>query len=320
MDAARTVRRTGVQVCRAPGKVPPPRLPPRTARPGDPAAHLPRVARPGSPAAPHGAWRRPRRRAARLLHPCPAAPQSRTGAPACGRVQSATALAAGRDRPRAAEGRLLSGLAEHGKGQAGSAKPRFPCPNARRGGRGRHFRSGRAHRPPTSSPHCCAPPPSRRSRWLDPPDADTVLDACLSVRSHQAGHSWSYRPLLAAAMGGLVPEHLLLGLRRALLSPGLQTGGGAELENTLGVEAWLRDVAAHPVPAYLTLTPRHPYQEPTLDERAPIHRVAHTTCSYRPPRTCVPGSNTSRMWAGPRAARFTQGPSTADPSFPPGGP
>ncbi|MGW0533234.1 asparagine synthase-related protein [Streptomyces sp. NPDC003032] len=137
---------------------------------------------------------------------------------------------------------------------------------------------------------------------------DTVLDACLSVRSHQAGHPWSYKPLLAAAMRGLVPEHLLLrttkdhcdiewyrgirehrrqlaewaetshlvaagvaeenGLRRALLSPGLQTGGGTELENALGVEAWLRDVAAHPVPAYLTLTPRHPYQEPLIDSAA----------------------------------------------------
>ncbi|MEU6394843.1 asparagine synthase-related protein [Streptomyces sp. NPDC046939] len=137
---------------------------------------------------------------------------------------------------------------------------------------------------------------------------DTVLDACLSVRAHQAGHPWSYKPLLAAAMEGLVPEHLLLrttkdhcdiewyrgiaehrrqlaawaetshlvaagvaeenGLRRALLSPGLQTGGGAALENTLGVEAWLRDVAAHPVPAYLTHTPRHPHQEPLIDSAA----------------------------------------------------
>ncbi|WP_413757337.1 asparagine synthase-related protein [Streptomyces sp. MMBL 11-3] len=138
---------------------------------------------------------------------------------------------------------------------------------------------------------------------------DTVLDACLSVRSDQAGHPWSYKPLLAAAMEGLVPGHLLRrttkdhcdvewyrgirehrrqlaewagashlvaagvaeedGLRRALLSPGLQTGGGAELENTLGVEAWLRDVAAHPVPAYLNRTPRPPHQEPLIDSAAP---------------------------------------------------
>ncbi len=63
------------------------------------------------------------------------------------------------------------------------------------------------------------------------------------------------------------------GLRRALLSPGLQIGGGGGSENTLGVEAWLRDVAAHPVPAYLTHTPRHPFQEPLTDSGAHRRRL-----------------------------------------------
>ena len=40
-------------------------------------------------------------------------------------------------------------------------------------------------------------------------------------------------------------------LRRALLSPGLLATGAAALEFTLGAEAWLRDLEAHPRPAYL---------------------------------------------------------------------
>ncbi|MEU2872765.1 asparagine synthase-related protein [Streptomyces olivoreticuli] len=120
---------------------------------------------------------------------------------------------------------------------------------------------------------------------------DSVIAACLAVRPHEAHNPWSYKPLLAAAMGGVVPEHLLervtkdhsteewyrgIGqhrrdladwaddsrlvaagvadedaLRRALHSPGLVTGGTSRLERTLTAEAWLRDLAACPVPAYL---------------------------------------------------------------------
>ncbi|MCH6159224.1 asparagine synthase-related protein [Streptomyces marispadix] len=121
---------------------------------------------------------------------------------------------------------------------------------------------------------------------------DAVMDACLAVRPEDAGSPWSYKPLLAAAMDGLVPAHILErttkdhcgpdwhhglrahrphlaewaasshlvtagvadeeALRRALLSPGLQPGGAPALENTLATEGWLRDLAAHPVPAHLT--------------------------------------------------------------------
>ncbi|MEV0277381.1 asparagine synthase-related protein [Streptomyces sp. NPDC050610] len=135
---------------------------------------------------------------------------------------------------------------------------------------------------------------------------DAVLDACLSVRPEDAGSPWTYKPLLAAAMDGLVPGRLLnrtskdhcnaewhqglkthrrhlavwadtsllvaagaaepRALRQALLSPGLNTGGAAELESTLGAEAWLREVAAHPEPAYLAA--RRPQKEPSVDTTA----------------------------------------------------
>ncbi|MFF2812617.1 asparagine synthase-related protein [Streptomyces sp. NPDC058000] len=129
---------------------------------------------------------------------------------------------------------------------------------------------------------------------------DAVLTACLTVRPHEAGHPWAYKPLLAAALEGLVPERILHRttkdhcgpdwyaglrthrrhlsdiadtahlaaadladqelLRRALISPGLNIGSAPELENTLGVEAWLRDLASHPAPAHLV--PRHhPHEE-----------------------------------------------------------
>jgi asparagine synthase (glutamine-hydrolysing) len=111
---------------------------------------------------------------------------------------------------------------------------------------------------------------------------DAVIAAALAARPHEAASPWSYKPLLAAAMDGLVPEHILRrttkdhcmrewqdglrlhrrtlatwaedsrlvaagladeeALRRALLSPGLLTGGAGELEATLAAEAWLRDV------------------------------------------------------------------------------
>ncbi|MFD7713179.1 asparagine synthase-related protein [Streptomyces sp. NPDC059786] len=117
---------------------------------------------------------------------------------------------------------------------------------------------------------------------------DAVLTACAAVLPHHAGHPWSYKPLLAAALRGLVPAHLLDrttkdhcgpdwhrglkthqrgladwaesshlvaagvadegALRRALLSPGLNGGGAPALENTLGAEEWLRDLAARPAP------------------------------------------------------------------------
>lgn len=120
---------------------------------------------------------------------------------------------------------------------------------------------------------------------------DAVVTAALAVRPDQACSPWSYKPLLAAAMDGLVPgrvlrrstkdhcgqewyaglrahrrdladwardSHLVTAglaeeseLRRALLSPGMLSDGGCQLENTLGAEEWLRDLAAHPIPSYL---------------------------------------------------------------------
>ncbi|KAA2267150.1 hypothetical protein F0L68_01060 [Solihabitans fulvus] len=123
---------------------------------------------------------------------------------------------------------------------------------------------------------------------------DAVITACLAVRPHEALDPWTYKPLLAAAMDGVVPERVLRRvtkdhcgeewhrgvkqhrrdlaawaedshlagagvvdsnrLRSAFLSPGLLARNEAELEYTIGAEAWLRDVAAHPVPAGLEPT------------------------------------------------------------------
>lgn len=134
---------------------------------------------------------------------------------------------------------------------------------------------------------------------------DAVLNACLAVRPEAARTPWTYKPLLATAMDGLVPAPLvgrttkdhagsdwfsglkahrrLLGewtdtshlvaagiadesaLRHALLSPGLNIYGAPALENTLSTEAWLRDLAAHPVPAYLT---PHDHREHPVDTTA----------------------------------------------------
>ncbi|MER5868430.1 asparagine synthase C-terminal domain-containing protein [Streptomyces sp. NPDC002044] len=120
---------------------------------------------------------------------------------------------------------------------------------------------------------------------------DGVVNACLSVRPDQARAPWSYKPLLAAAMRGIVPEtHLrreskdhcgqewfaglrshqrdlaswvdtsLLvemgivdreNMRRAMLNPYLLSGGAAQLNNTLGAEEWLRDLSAFPTPRYM---------------------------------------------------------------------
>ncbi|MDN3025987.1 asparagine synthase-related protein [Streptomyces sp. S.PB5] len=111
---------------------------------------------------------------------------------------------------------------------------------------------------------------------------DAVVEAALAARPHEAASPWSYKPLLAAAMDGLVPgpvvrrttkDHCMpewqeglrrqrrtlaawaedsrlvaagvadeAKLRRALLSPALLSGGVSELEATLAAEAWLRDV------------------------------------------------------------------------------
>ncbi|MEV5880678.1 asparagine synthase-related protein, partial [Streptomyces sp. NPDC052101] len=111
---------------------------------------------------------------------------------------------------------------------------------------------------------------------------DAVIEAALAARPHEAASPWSYKPLLAAAMDGLVPAPILRrttkdhcgqewqegvrrnrrslaawaedsrlvaagvadeeALGRALLAPALLTGGAGELEATLSVEAWLRDV------------------------------------------------------------------------------
>ncbi len=120
---------------------------------------------------------------------------------------------------------------------------------------------------------------------------DAVIDACLRTRPEQTGHPARYKPLLAAAMSGIVPEAILTRttkdhcgeewqagllarrrdlaawaddsrlveagladpdrLRRALLSPGVLGVGAAVLEYTLGAEAWLRDLETHPHPAHL---------------------------------------------------------------------
>lgn len=125
---------------------------------------------------------------------------------------------------------------------------------------------------------------------------DAVVDACLSVQPEHSRDPWSYKPLLAKAMEGIIPtrianrrtkdhctEEWFTGLRehrrdlmdlaedsrlvaagivdaaelrRAVASPTVLTGGFTQLDNTLGAEEWLRDLAAHPVPAHLARTDR----------------------------------------------------------------
>ncbi|HEY1970888.1 MAG TPA: asparagine synthase-related protein [Pseudonocardia sp.] len=120
---------------------------------------------------------------------------------------------------------------------------------------------------------------------------DAVITACLAVAPQFTADPWSYKPLLVAAMRGLVPDPILArttkdhcatewyaGLRehqselaalaenshlvaegladkpallRALLSPGLLDLGVSALEATIGTETWLRAIAEHPTPAYL---------------------------------------------------------------------
>lgn len=123
---------------------------------------------------------------------------------------------------------------------------------------------------------------------------DSIVNACLSVHPEHARDPWSYKPLLAEAMTGIVPARILErstkdhcteewfgglrahrrdlmdwaedsrlvaaglvdapALRRAVAGPAMLTGGFTQLDNTLGAEEWLRDLAARPVPAYLTHT------------------------------------------------------------------
>jgi asparagine synthase (glutamine-hydrolysing) len=119
-----------------------------------------------------------------------------------------------------------------------------------------------------------------------------VIEACLATPSEYARDPRAYKPLLAAAMRDVLPEPIrrrtskdhclpewhaglrnnqrLLAewcdtsrltdfgvidrdaLRRALLNPELLGREIAALEKTLATEAWLRDVAETPIPAYLT--------------------------------------------------------------------
>ncbi|WP_425086150.1 asparagine synthase-related protein [Streptomyces hainanensis] len=125
---------------------------------------------------------------------------------------------------------------------------------------------------------------------------DGVLTACLRVRPQEAGHPAAYKPLLKAAMHGVVPEEILarttkddssqewyagltaqrrtfaawaadfhlgaLGLidpaalRRSMLAPSLVAGGAPELEYSLGIEKWLRELDIHPDPSHLKDHPR----------------------------------------------------------------
>ncbi|MFE6976003.1 asparagine synthase-related protein [Streptomyces sp. NPDC057682] len=117
---------------------------------------------------------------------------------------------------------------------------------------------------------------------------DAVIAAALAARPHEAAGPWSYKPLLATAMHGLVPDTILRrttkdhfghewhnglrrnrhtlaawaedsrlvaagladedALRRALHAPQLLIGGIAEFETTLGVEAWLRSLEHQDTP------------------------------------------------------------------------
>ncbi|MGY0459572.1 asparagine synthase-related protein [Kitasatospora sp. cg17-2] len=132
---------------------------------------------------------------------------------------------------------------------------------------------------------------------------DAVVTACLSVRPEETCTPWTYKPLLTAAMTGIVPDHLLerttkdhcttegyqgfrehradiadcardsllaaagltdhAAMRRALTNPELLLGGGGDVEATVGLELWLRDLAARPAPSHLTPPrPEEPRHEP----------------------------------------------------------
>jgi asparagine synthase (glutamine-hydrolysing) len=117
---------------------------------------------------------------------------------------------------------------------------------------------------------------------------DQVIEACMAVRAQEMHTPWEYKPLLVAAMRGIVPETALtrttkdnsgaewyaglrthratlsalaedsrlvdLGLadpdalRQNMTSPEMCGLPYVALENTLACETWLRDLAAHPEP------------------------------------------------------------------------
>ncbi|MEU8783051.1 asparagine synthase-related protein [Streptomyces sp. NPDC048637] len=120
---------------------------------------------------------------------------------------------------------------------------------------------------------------------------DAVINACLAVSASATKSPWRYKPLLAEAMRGLVPEPILARtskdhsatewyaglalhqadlarwaadsrlvacgladepeLRRAFLSPRTLDRGAHALEATLAAEAWLCDLESCPTPTYL---------------------------------------------------------------------
>ncbi len=146
--------------------------------------------------------------------------------------------------------------------------------------RGRHAWIAAAQQAGRTASHLAHCAQLDRMPFHSPFCDDAVIEAALAARPHEAASPWSYKPLLAAAMRHLVPESILSrttkdhfgyewqdglrrsrhvlaawaeesrlvaagladedALRRVLLSPQLLTGGIAELETTLAVEAWLR--------------------------------------------------------------------------------
>jgi asparagine synthase (glutamine-hydrolysing) len=120
---------------------------------------------------------------------------------------------------------------------------------------------------------------------------DQVIEACMAVRAQETYTPWEYKPLLVAAMRGVVPATVLTrttkdnssaewyaGLRtnratlavlaehsyladlgladpdalgRNMASPEMSGLPYVALENTLACETWLRDLVAHPEPGLI---------------------------------------------------------------------
>lgn len=118
-----------------------------------------------------------------------------------------------------------------------------------------------------------------------------VVEACVATLPEQARDPRAYKPLLGAAMSGVLPDEVrrrtskdhnlpefhaglraqqrvlaqwcetsrlaelglvdAAALRRVALNPELLGRGLSALDKTIAVEAWLRDLEAYPVPAYL---------------------------------------------------------------------
>jgi asparagine synthase (glutamine-hydrolysing) len=125
---------------------------------------------------------------------------------------------------------------------------------------------------------------------------DRVINTCLAVRAQETHTPWAYKPLLVAAMRGLVPDSVLarttkdnssaewyaglrthraelaalaedsqlielgladpVALRQILATPQLHNLPAAALENTLACETWLRDLTAHPTPTHRRMASR----------------------------------------------------------------